>query len=177
MNYEVGVLQYLLKNNLSLELTLFHAKGDNLIQTVIGTGGPRNENTGKFSNTGIEFAGTYRPADFLVFNANYNYISMEDEILATPGQQLSIAGTYKWNKFGVNISVRHIHNLYTQIVPEIVKESYTLLNSRISYSFNKFADIFVKGENLTNKKYNINYGYPMPGFVLIGGLNLHLKSK
>ena len=38
---------------------------------------------------------------------------------------------------------------------------------------NKYVDVFVKGENLTNKKYYINYGYPMPGIIVFGGLNLH----
>ena len=38
---------------------------------------------------------------------------------------------------------------------------------------NKYVDVFVKGENLTNKKYNINYGYPMPGIIVFGGFNLH----
>jgi len=35
------------------------------------------------------------------------------------------------------------------------------------------VDIFVKGENLTNTKYFINYGYPMPGIIAFGGINLH----
>jgi len=48
-----------------------------------------------------------------------------------------------------------------------------MLNSRISYTINKYVDVFVKGENLTDKKYYINYGYPMAGIVAFGGLNLH----
>jgi outer membrane cobalamin receptor len=173
LNYEIGILQKFLENKLSLELTAFRAKGDNLIQTVMGTNGSRNENTGRFSNTGVEFAGAYRINDFLNFSTNYSYISMEEPILATPEQQLYISGTYKWNKLSINISVQHIHNLYTQITPVKVTDSYTLLNSRISYTINKFVDVFVKGENLSNEKYYINFGYPMPGFIAFGGLNLH----
>jgi iron complex outermembrane receptor protein len=98
---------------------------------------------------------------------------MDDPIITTPEQQAFISGTYKWNKLAINISVQHIHNLYTQILPERIKNSYTLLNSRISYTFNKYVDVFLKGENLTDKKYSINYGYPMPGIVAFGGVNLH----
>jgi len=159
----------LLKYKLSLELTVFHADGDNLIKTI----NYKNINTGKFSNKGVEFAGTYKPTVNITFNANYSYISMDEDIVATPEQQLFISGTYKWNKLNLNLSLQHIHNLYTQISPNEVKNSYTLLNGRVAYTINKYLDVFVKGENLTDKKYYINYAYPMPGVVAFGGLNLH----
>jgi iron complex outermembrane receptor protein len=173
MNYEIGVLQNLFKNKVSLELTLFKANGDNMIQTVMGPTGPKNENTGEFSNTGVEFSGTYKPASKLTLNASYSYISMEKPIVASPEQQLNISGTYKMNRFNLNLSVQHIHNLYTQVTPQEVKNSYTLLNSRVSFMINRYIDVFIKGENLTNKKYYINYGYPMPGIIVFAGLNLH----
>jgi outer membrane receptor protein involved in Fe transport len=100
---------------------------------------------------------------------------MDEPIIATPEQQVFISGTYKWKKFSVNISVQHINNLYTQITPEKIKDSYTILNSRISYTINKYADVFVKGENLTDQKYYINYAYPMPGIIAFGGINLHFN--
>jgi outer membrane cobalamin receptor len=106
-------------------------------------------------------------------NATYSYISMEEPIIAAPEQQLNLSGTYKLNRFSLNLSVQHIHNLYTQVTPQEVKNSYTLLNSRVSFIINRYIDVFIKGENLTNKKYYINYGYPMPGIIVFAGLNLH----
>jgi iron complex outermembrane receptor protein len=174
MDYEIGVLQRFLGNKISLELTLFKAKGDNLIQTVMTPTGPKNENTGEFSNTGIEFAGTYRPTKVLTLNSTYSYISMKEPIVAAPEQQLNLSGTYKWNRFNFNIAIQHIQNLYTQVTPDKVTENYTLLNSKISCFINKYIDVFIKGENLTNKKYYINYGYPMPRVIVFGGINLHI---
>jgi len=173
MNYEIGIIQQLMKSMLSLELTGFKANGNNLILTVMGSTGPKNENSGKFSNTGIEFAANFKPIDNVSFNANYSYISIDEPIIATPEQQVFISGTYKWNKLTINLSFQHIHDLYIQISPEKIKDSYTLLNSRISYTFNKYLDVFAKGENLTDQKYYINYGYPMPGIIAFGGVNLH----
>jgi outer membrane cobalamin receptor len=173
MNYEMSIIQQLIKHKLSLEVTGFKANGDNLIKTVMGSTGPKNENTGKFSNTGIEFAATYKPKCNASFNANYSYISMDEPFVATPRQQLFISGTYKWKKLTMNISVQHIHDLYTQITPDKITDSYTLLNSRISFIINKYVDVFVKGENLTDKKYYINYLYPMPGIIAFSGVNLH----
>jgi iron complex outermembrane receptor protein len=174
INYEIGVLQNLFRNKVSLELTLFKANGDNLIQTVMGPTGPKNENTGEFSNTGIEFAGIYKPNNMLSVNATYSFISMKEPIVASPERQLNLSGTYKWNKFNFNLSVQHIHNLYTQVTPQVEMNNYTLINSRVSFMINKYIDVFVKGENLTNSNYYINYGYPMPGIIVFGGINLHL---
>jgi iron complex outermembrane receptor protein len=172
MNYETGILYKSTDNRLSLEATLFKAKGDNLIQTVMGASGPQNQNTGEFSNTGVELAGSLKPDDKFTLNANYSYISMKEPIIASPQQQLFVSGTYKVKGFTLNASLQHIHNLFTQLKPRI-RESFSLLNSRIGYIFNRNVDLFVKGENLTNKKYQINYGYPMPGILFFGGLNLH----
>jgi iron complex outermembrane receptor protein len=173
VNYEVGIIQQLIKNKLSMELTGYKANGDNLIITVMEPTGPKNENSGKFSNTGIEFAASFKPAGNFSLNANYSYLHMKYPILATPEQMVFVSGTHKWNKLAVNLSVQHIHRLFTQTSPAEIKESYTLLNSRISYTINKYIDLFIKGENLTDKKYYINYGYPMPGIVFFGGMNLH----
>jgi outer membrane receptor for monomeric catechols len=98
---------------------------------------------------------------------------MDKPFIATPEQQLFVSGTYKWNKIAINLSVQHIHNLYTQIAPQKAISSYTLLNSKLSFTINKYVDVFVKGENLTDNKYYINYAYPMPGIIAFGGLNLH----
>jgi iron complex outermembrane receptor protein len=99
---------------------------------------------------------------------------MEEPITAAPEQQLFIGGTWRLKKFALSISVQHIHDLYTQTSPELITESYTLLNSKISYTFNRVLDVFAKGENLTDTNYYINYGYPMPGILFFGGINLHL---
>lgn len=172
VNYEVGVFQKLLNNSLTIELTGYKADGENLIKTVMTSTGPQNQNTGKFSNTGIEFAGNFKPTTSFSLQANYSYISMDEPIISTPEQNLFIGGTYMFNKFSVNLSLQHVSGLYTLVSPVIAKESYTLLNTRVSYTLNNYLNFFVKVENLTNQKYYINYAYPMPGTVVFGGINL-----
>jgi outer membrane cobalamin receptor len=174
MDYEIGVLQRFLNNKISAELTIFKAKGDNLIQTVVTGTGPKNMNTGDFSNTGIEFAGTYRPVSAFTLNATYSYIHMKKPIIAAPEQQMNISGSYKLKSFIFNLSLQHIQDLYTKLSPDEITESYTLLNAKVSWIINKHVDMFVKGENLTNKDYYINYDYPMPGIIVFGGINVHL---
>jgi outer membrane cobalamin receptor len=176
MNFELGILQRLFASRLSLELTFFSVNGDNLIQTVMGPGGPINENTGWFSNKGVEFSGSFRPTDAITLVANYSYTSMKEPVAAFPGQLVFVSGTYKLDRLAVNFSLQHIHDLYTRTTPEPDLTSYTLLNSRVSFRIIRYIDVFVKGENLTNRKYYINFGYPMPGIVVLGGVNLHIAG-
>ncbi len=41
-------------------------------------------------------------------------------------------------------------------------ESYVLLNLKASYDLCRYVSIFVRMENITDTRYVINYGYPMP---------------
>jgi iron complex outermembrane receptor protein len=173
INYELGILQKLFDSRLLVELNLYQADGENLIRTIFSPAGPKNENTGSFSNTGVEFSGNLILLENLSAQVNYSYISMKEPLLAAPEQQLNFSINYKWENFLVNLSLQHINNLYTQITPVSVKENYTLLNTRLSYKINRYIDVFLKAENLIDEKYYINYGYPMPGFVTFGGINLH----
>jgi iron complex outermembrane receptor protein len=109
----------------------------------------------------------------LGLHINYSYLTMNEPIIATPEQQLNFSSTYKWENFSINLALQHINNLYTQTTPAKQKESYTLINARLAYTINEYVDIFIKAENLADEKYYINFGYPMPGFVTFGGINLH----
>lgn len=177
VNYEASLLQRLHGGKISVEITLYKAKGNNLIQTVMTERGPRNMNTGRFSNAGFEFSGNYRTGRNLTVNSTYSYISMKYPVLAAPKHHFNLGTMYQLNSFGFNLSIQHINDLYTRITNTgKAKESYTLLKAGATYTFNKNIGIFIRGENLTNQKYQINYGYPMPGFIMFAGINLQIRS-
>jgi iron complex outermembrane receptor protein len=46
------------------------------------------------------------------------------------------------------------------------------LNSRLSVRPLKQLEVFVAANNLLNKQYQINYGYPMPGTNVNVGFNV-----
>ena len=66
-----------------------------------------------------------------------------------------------------------MQSIFGLYVSNLMKsEDYTLLNGRIAYKIGykkQNITLFVKGENLTNTKYTINEGYPMPGAIAMGG--------
>ncbi len=173
MNYEVSYRQYLLQNKLSFDLALYIQDGKNLIKTVMTETGPRNINTGTFFNKGVELSTHYKPLSNLSFHGNLSWIAMDIPVIATPEFQSFVSGDYQWKKLGVHLSWQSTGGLYVKTNDNPVKETYNLFSAHISYKINKTIDLFVKGDNLLNEQYQINYGYPMPGICVFGGVNLH----
>jgi len=177
MNYEAGLLLNILKNKLRFDLTLFNVKGANLIQAVFLNGAPKNVNTGAFNNTGIEFAGKLSINEHFNLAINYSFINLKEKLIAAPKNHLELNADYSIKKFLFAVNLSAIQGLYRQVTPTAVTSSYVLLNAKAGYSINKFAAVFLKAENLTNQSYEINYGYPMPGTLIFGGINFKLQGN
>ncbi len=69
-NYEVGWLQYFFNSRLQTELTIFAAKGNNIIQVAGQYPNVKRQNIADFSNKGIEFAMKLQATKKLYFNTN-----------------------------------------------------------------------------------------------------------
>jgi outer membrane cobalamin receptor len=174
INYELGLMHKLFSNRLGVELTVFKADGDNLIQTITTGSLPRNVNTGEFSNWGVEFSAKFNQNSSLNYILNYTFIHMDKPVLSTPEHSLYASVNYLFDNFRINLSVQNITNLNSQVSPTVVKENYTLVNSMVSYKVFQNFDVFVKAKNILDKKYQINYDYPMPGITLFSGFNFSL---
>lgn len=174
-NYEIGWLQQFCKGRLNTELTIFVAQAENLIQVTGQYPNVIRENIGEFTNKGIEFTMKFIATEKLILNANYSYLNLSKALIAAPEHQINFSANYTYKMFNTNLSLQHIENLYTSVMPEI-KQSYTLLNLRISANILKNATIFVAGNNLLNQSYEINYGYPMPEINFAAGFNLKISK-
>lgn len=49
------------------------------------------------------------------------------------------------------------------------RQSYALLNMKLTYDLCRYASVFTRLENITDARYEINRGYEMPGFTAMGG--------
>ncbi|MFM2157178.1 MAG: hypothetical protein RL516_1927 [Bacteroidota bacterium] len=84
-----------------------------------------------------------------------------------PGHTLFLGAQYDYEinakaKAVFRFEVRNIGDSFTDIQNQIKQPSYTLLNTRVGFNFNKFG-VFVWGQNLTNKRY-LAYGNPDSSF-------------
>ncbi|MBN1117382.1 MAG: TonB-dependent receptor [Bacteroidales bacterium] len=171
---EAGVEKAFSGNRARAELTVFYAKGDNIVKLVSGDGGMKYQNTGEIENKGIELQSKLKVNEVISLNMNYSYINMKYPVLATPEHKLFVSGIYSYKGLTTTLSIQYINNLYTFIGANSLTTDFTLINTRVSYNINDLINVYLKAENLLNTKYEINYGYPMPGILFFGGVNLHI---
>ena len=182
LNYELAVGQSFLDGRLYGEVTAFFIDGKNMIESVSVIPGQqypmKNRNVGTFTNKGIEFEGRYQILGNLSVDMNYSYLHTSKPLLAAPAHKLNLGATYAPGRFTFNANVQSVYDLYVRLAGEKVsevKENYTVLNARAAYRFgsrDKGLNLFVKGENLTATRYTINYGFPMPKAVFMGGIDV-----
>ncbi|MES2847826.1 MAG: TonB-dependent receptor [Bacteroidota bacterium] len=177
MDYEFTINQQLADRKLTLECTVFNVQGDNLIQTVFQNGGPKNVNTGSFNNTGVELSAKYLINKQFTAMLAYGYTDVKEPVLAAPKHLLNVGVNYNHSKFSMNVNVQAVNGLYTQLGRFSIQNNYVLLNAKAGYRINNLLDVFVKGENLSDQQYQINYGYPMPGITVMGGFNFQLSKN
>lgn len=166
-NYEVELRRWMLDSRLNVGLSLYYIKGDNLIQSIMVDDAMKNVNTGKFTNKGFELDASYNISREWTLMANYAYLHTDTRIVGAPKNKLFGEVAYSPGRWQFSVDVMSIWGLKT----ESTKEDYALLNARAAYSldFRKPLTVFVKGENLTATRYEINYGFPMPKATVMVG--------
>jgi iron complex outermembrane receptor protein len=169
-NYEISYNRSLLDNYASFSITAFYDKGDNLI--VVVSPFNTNMNEGSFIHKGIEFAGMYYVNENLSFSLNYSYLNCSVSALYAPKHRINFQINYNYQKFNLSANLQQVSGLYTSL-QDSKTENYFLLDANINYSVTNFLDIFLKGGNLLDKNYQIDFGYPLPGRNVMLGVKFH----
>lgn len=173
LNYELSWRQRFFGGRFTAGAAIFFIDGKDMIQTVPVDGRPRNVNTGRFINKGFELEAAFRIDRKWNIGANYSYLHTDAPILQAPKNKLNAELTFTPGHFSFTIEETSVWSLLTG-APGGHTESYTLLGLRGAYTIpgNFHVTLFVKGDNLTNKHYEIMYGCPMPGATVMGGVEI-----
>jgi outer membrane receptor protein involved in Fe transport len=182
VNVETGWMQQWMNHKLRTELTVFLARGHNLIVMVppVAPPPPTYRNTGVFLNRGLEFSANFNPTGQVRLRANYTFIDMKNPLPATPVHNLFLSGSYRLDKFSLQVKLQNIFKLINDTgdgTYGVIERSYHLLGTVAGYRVNRWLDVFIQANNLLNQQYQINKGYPMPGISVFGGLNLRLEKE
>jgi len=176
MDYEVTVNHQSANRKIKLELTVFNVQGNNLIQTVFQNGGPKNVNTGSFNNTGVELSAKYFVNQQFAAMLAYGYTNVKYPVLAAPEHLLNAGISYTQHKLSLHVNMQAVNGLYTSTGAFPLESNYILLHAKAGYMISSLLDVIVKGENLSDQQYQVNYGYPMPGITVMCGVNFHLSK-
>jgi iron complex outermembrane receptor protein len=164
-------MQSFYDKKLKLELTGFIVNGDNLIVNVPMQG---LQNAGEVANKGIEFSANSNMIKDIDLNLTYAYIGMESPVYATPKHHLYLSGNYGFKKLLFNASVEYINGLDNDPSDKTNEETYTLVNTKITYRALKFAEFFLSAENILDTEYATLKYYTMPGITVFGGIKLKI---
>jgi iron complex outermembrane receptor protein len=175
VNYEIALEQRLFDDRLALELVGYIAEGADLIRRERVGGRYINTNSGDFLHKGIEFSAHWHVLKELDIHGNYSYLHMDAPLLYSPKHQAFLSANYRLKQWNFNVNYHYVADMYSVVESAPETETYGLLNVRVSYKPLSWLDIFVKGENLTAKKYEIMKDYTMPGFTIFGGVGLSFR--
>lgn len=167
MNYELTVGKHW-SRYFSADLTGYYSRGSNLIQQTATL----NENTGSFINKGIEFSAKSHPISVLSVWATYSWLhSSLSELTGAPTHQYYLGvGWDAFKGFRADAELKGVSGLY--VAEDVATQNYATINLRLSYQLLPQLKLFVNLDNLTDARYVINKGYPMPGFTAMGGFKL-----
>ncbi len=179
--YDAGIDQELFGGKMSLSVTYFHTKIDNMIEWNSDIS--KYYNIGKVRTKGWETVFSYRPIKILSLNAHYTYTDAIDETEGgsyngkylryhpkhTGGAALNVKPLKQLN---LNLSAQYVGKRCRDDGNTAEMPAYTLFNLAASYDVMKWLQIFGRVENLTDKKYESVYKYGEPGIGIYGGVKL-----
>ncbi len=173
MNYELSLQQTSADGRRSWAVSLYYIDGNHLIQTVRVDGRPLNVNTGRVENFGAEGEFACRLGSAWRLEANYSYLHMAWPVLAAPEHKLYAGASLQLRRWSANTGVQYIRGLYTALMPATREEEFAVWNATVDFRASQWCSLYVRGENLLARRYEINAGYPMPKATVLAGVRLH----
>jgi len=179
-NFEFG-LRY--EKNALLSGAIFYNRIKGLINAVrLPSGFQTNLNIGRAHIFGFELE-AQKTVGFFSISANYTHLGARNEeedrrLDLVPKSQLNfVLDVRAKNKLQFSLWGLAVSSSEVKIFDEAVKiPGYFVLNATLSKSFSSFT-IFLKGENLFNKYYVTEPGYPMKARTISVGLKFNLRKK
>ena len=172
LNYELSWKQRLFDGTFTYGINLFYINVDNMIQTVMVDGSPRNANTGSTENSGFELEWAWHIDRHWQLNNNLSMLHMTNPVVGAPKLKTYLGANYAQCKWTVNAGLQYLSGLYTQVGNNPVTEHVLLLNTTVGYQLLRNVGLWVKGENLLARKYELSAGYPMPRATVMAGVNV-----
>jgi len=180
--WDAGVDQSLIDGKVTTSVTYFRNDFTNLID-FDGSLGPagRYVNTGRAKTDGVEVGLRVDVLKELVLRLNYTFTDTEnkvtkEDLIRRPRHKAGFRADYDLTPaIHVNTSVLFVgkrtdNDFSTFPASTLTLDSYTLWNLGASWRITDQIEVFARGENLTDKKYEEVFGFGTPGAAgYVGG--------
>ncbi len=173
-DYEFGFIQKV-SDKFYGELTLFQSEGQNIILSSGRYPNMKLSNSGAFIHRGVELAGTYLPpVHNLIMQGNYSFIDAGKETRSVPKHKIFCSVQYSYKRFNAAVSAQHIEIIYGSDNSKDIMPNYTLVNIKVNADVLPAVSVSLGVENILDETYFTMLGYPMPGTILTGSLQVSL---
>jgi vitamin B12 transporter len=185
VGWDAGYEQTFWNGRVVLDVTYFSSRLQNEITTVFlpnFTSTVRNL-TGTSTREGVEATAKFRPVDWLLLSGNYTYTDSKDDLgvqeIRRPRHSGSASATAFFDGGRGKATVNFVYNgnmtdrffgpLGTQTV---VLDAYTLLGGMISYDVTKWSTVYLRAENVFDRRYEEVFSYRSAGAAVYAGLKV-----
>lgn len=173
-SWDVGVDQTLLDGVLTASVTYFELDTDNLIDYDFGTDS-YFQTSGTTRRNGVEAQIKYAVADWVDVTAAYTFTRAHNpdgtRRARVPRHDIVLGlFTRPAENWTTSTIVRIVEDTVDTVSGTLVPlDDYVLVNAKVGYSPIEGMEIYVRGENLLDEKYQVVKGYGTPGASVYGG--------
>jgi len=170
-NYEASIAQELFDNKLFAEFTAFYLDAANLIEAVNGT----MTNVRAKTNYGTEVELRSLPLRSLSISAVYSHLMTSVPTEGAPKSMFFGEASYSIDRLTLTADVKTVNRLRKTGAVDELMLFYYLIDARASYLIGapqRGLTLFISGENLNGRDYEILKGFPMPKQTVTGGVSI-----
>lgn len=169
-SFDFGVEQKFLDGRLSADITYFRAEIENLIGFDSASG--YVQVPGTTISEGVEASFDYAATHWLNLGGAYTYTDSRaasgTRTSGVPKHALVLSATVlPAEKWTVGADLRFVAD---RVDRTGVLKDYVLLDAKVAYQLTENTQVYVRGENLLNRKYEIVRDYGTPGIAAFAGL-------
>ena len=166
---ESGMWLYWNKMN-SLRLTVFRNDVENLIQAPPSMPPTPYENSGQAVQMGFEVWLAQRLLKDFDVQISYSYLDPDRLTVYNPKNQIKMFLNYSYDRFHLSFFSRYVDHLFSKPNSESRLKDYVVANLICSYHLYPL-NINVKLLNIFDRAYEVQPGYPAPGFHFMAGFD------
>lgn len=177
VSFDIGIEQTLLDGRMKADVTYFNLAVDNLIDWP---GAGYIQVPGTTRSQGVEASLTYAAADWLDLGGSYTYTDSRtptgEQAARVPRHALTLfANARPAEKWTVSANLKYVSNstdldFATWPATTVKLKDYVLVNAKVAYQLTDTTEVYVRGENLLNQKYQTVLNYGTPGISAFAGI-------
>jgi len=153
-------------------ITGYYSNIENLIVTTGYWPNLQLQNTGAAINKGLEAHARWQPVRRASFNAAYAYLHSTNLAPYSPQNRLTYSLDLDAKRAFISVGGNTVGRTYAGAGQTSPVGQYTLANVKCTAPVGKHVSLFVMVDNLFNRRYEVLWGYRMPGANAAAGIDL-----